>query len=269
MSRCKFSDISGQRFGRLLVLHPTEQHVTSETKFTCQCDCGKVKDIVGRSMTKGLTTSCGCYRSERAREATTTHGATKEGAERWVKDAYAVHQTMLARCYGSDKVKATKWYRDRGIKVCDRWLDFEMFLHDMYPKPGAGMSIERLDVNGDYGPDNCVWADALTQANNRSNNTMLCAFGKEQTGTQWAREYGVNYRTIRTRLARGWGVEEAIATPISKPGQYRVLFLTIGTDTKTIYEWADISGIAVPTIRIRVKKGEPTEQAVFRPLYSK
>lgn len=263
---CKFTDISGQRFGRLLVLGPVGSHINSETKFTCLCDCGKTKDIVGRSMTKGFTTSCGCYRNERVRETNSTHMGTSSEVEPWYAGAYRTYASMVRRCHSKTNEPSTKHYRDRGIKVCERWRDFEMFILDMYPKPSPEMTIERVDVNGDYSPDNCIWADMVTQANNKTNNVFLEAFGRRQTGPQWAREFGIKYHTIRARIRKGWSVEDAISKPKVEPGQDKVTMLTVQGETRTVIEWSKISGIAVPTIMARIKKGEPVEQAVFREL---
>lgn len=259
-----FNDISGQRFGRLLVLNPVEPHITSETKFTCLCDCGSTKDIVGRSLTKGFTVSCGCYRNERVRETNSTHKATSVVAAHEYAMAYKTYRSMLSRCYGREGTTTTKNYRDRGIKVCDRWHDFEAFYLDMYPKPEGHLTLERLDVNGDYSPENCIWADMQTQANNKTTSVFLDAFGRRQTGPQWAREFGIKYHTIRARMRLGWSIEDAISRPLVEAGQHKVTKLTLQGETKTLYEWSRISGIAAPTIMARIKRGEPIEQAVFR-----
>jgi len=141
-----------------------------------------------------------------------------------------------------------------------------MFVLDMGPKPEPHLTLERVDVNGDYSPDNCIWADMQTQANNKTTSVYLEAFGRRQTGPQWAREYGIKYHTIRARLRKGWSIEDAIARPLVEAGQHKVTMLTVGGVTKTLYEWSEISGIAAPTIRARVRKVEPAEVAVFRDL---
>lgn len=265
MPKVKFSDITGLRFGRLEVLEPTSSHITSETKFVCRCDCGTVKAIVGRSLTKGFTTSCGCYRNERVAQTNSTHGGTSVRSEKWYREAYGVYKGMFSRCY-DQRSTPYKNYGGRGIKVCDRWHDFENFVLDMYPKPNPDLTLERVDVNGDYCPDNCVWADRVEQANNKTTNVLITAFGRSMTGPQWSRETGVPYYTIRARLKRGWSAERAVSGEIVEAGQHAVTMISIGDKSRTIYEWSKISGIAAPTIRARMQKGEDAEVAVFRPL---
>lgn len=264
--RPTFTDISGQRFGRLLVLNPVEPHITSGAKFACLCDCGNTKDIVGRSLTKGFTVSCGCYRNERVRETNSTHKATSVVAAHEYARAYKTYRSMLSRCYGREGTTTTKNYRDRGIKVCDRWHDFEAFYLDMYPKPEDHLTLERVDVNGDYSPENCIWADMQTQANNKTTSVFLEAFGRRQTGPQWAREFGIKYHTIRARIYAGWSIEDAISRPLVEAGQHKVTKLEARGKTKTVYEWAREVGVAAPTIMARIKRGESVEQAIFREL---
>ena len=261
-----FKDISGQRFGRLVVLNPVEPYITSETKFTCLCDCGSTKDIVGRSLTKGFTVSCGCYRNERVRETNSTHKATSAVATHEYAMAYKTYAGMMKRCYTKGNDLSAKHYRDRGIKVCDRWHVFEAFYLDMYPKPEPRLTLERVDVNGDYSPANCIWADMQTQANNKTTSVFLEAFGRRQTGPQWAREFGIKYHTIRARMRLGWSIEDAISRPLVEAGQHKVTKLVARGKIKTVYEWAREVGVAAPTIAARIKRGEPVEQAIFREL---
>lgn len=259
----RFLDISGQRFGRLSVLMPVTSHVTSETKFTCLCDCGKTKDIVGRSLTKGFTVSCGCYRNERVGVSNSTHGASRIGADKKIRKLYSVFSGMWSRCSNRNSW-AYHRYGGRGIKVCDRWKDFELFALDMGPTLHGNLSLDRINNDLGYSPDNCRWADNVTQANNKTTNVFLEAFGRRQTGPQWAREFGIKYHTIRARLRLGWGIEDAISRPLVEVGQHRTTKLVVGGETRTLQQWARISGIAAPTIWARIKRGEPVEQAVFR-----
>jgi hypothetical protein len=123
---------------------------------------------------------------------------------------------MRARCSNpTDAAYAN--YGGRGIKVCERWGDFATFLADMGP-PGAGQSIERLNNDAGYSPDNCIWADKTTQANNRRSSRLITAFGKTQTLAQWAKERGMRPGTLCMRLnGWGWDIERALTTPVITP----------------------------------------------------
>jgi len=117
---------------------------------------------------------------------------------------------MLSRCYDSKNIGFDN-YGGRGIKVCTEWRDFNTFLHDMGSAP-QGMTIDRIDVNGDYNKQNCRWASYKQQANNKRNNYLLTAFGETKTITQWANEYNISLYTIKKRIEDlSWPIEKAIS----------------------------------------------------------
>lgn len=115
----------------------------------------------------------------------------------------------MQRCYDNNS-HAYDRYGKRGIEVCDRWKKFENFYADMGDKP-QGMSLERIDNNGNYEPSNVIWASDKAQANNRRSNVILEYQGRKQTMQQWADESGIKIGTIWARLHRGWTVERAIS----------------------------------------------------------
>lgn len=134
--------------------------------------------------------------------------------EKWKSEYYAWHN-MKVRCLNPNDGRY-KHYGARGIKICDRWLNsFDNFLSDMGPKPSAGHSIERIDVNGDYEPDNCKWATRNEQQNNTTQNRFIAYNGETLTLQQWSRRLGINHRTLHARLDKyGWLVERAFSTPV-------------------------------------------------------
>lgn len=132
--------------------------------------------------------------------------------------AYVSWQQMIYRCYLPTRL-AFKDYGGRGIKVCDRWLKFENFLADMGERPEGDWSIDRMDTNGNYEPGNCRWATRLQQNQNRRGNHAVEFNGKTQTLRQWARELGINYKTLHSRAAR-IGADAAVRMPYS-PGHHR------------------------------------------------
>lgn len=120
---------------------------------------------------------------------------------------------MRARCL-TPTCRDYPDYGGRGIKVCGGWSSFLSFLADMGEAP-AGMTLNRIDNDGDYAPENCEWATPMQQANNRRSSTRVVFQGRTQTVMQWSREMGINRRTISARLRLGWPVERALTQPPS------------------------------------------------------
>ena len=119
-------------------------------------------------------------------------------------------QAMMMRCYHPSSHKYPR-YGGRGISVCDRWHDFDRFLEDMGPRP-AGCTLDRVNNDGDYCPENCRWADAIIQNRNRSDNRLISFRGRTQCLTAWAEEIGLNRTTLRKRIDMGWPIEKALTT---------------------------------------------------------
>lgn len=164
-------DLSGQKFGRLTVIEKAGSTKHGAIKWLCKCDCGNESIVIGDELRKGKTTSCGCYAKEIARETAKKHIAGKNKTHGKAGTLiYKEWSEMKRRC-NSPKDDNFKNYGGRGIKVCDRWQNsFEAFYEDVSKLPHfgeKGYSLDRINNDGNYEPNNVRWATAKQQANNR------------------------------------------------------------------------------------------------------
>lgn len=195
----------GATFGRLTVVD-----VAPRSRVSCKCSCGNQHVAIAGNLLSGRTRSCGCIRRENNNHI--THGKTGSLTHtRWL--------VMRRRC-SNPKTTGYENYGGRGIKVCERWADYSSFLADMGECP-PGMTIDRIDSDGNYEPENCRWATKLTQARNTRANHVLEFNGQTKCLEEWAEEYGMSSRSLMSRLRLGWSVEKALTTPIREHKQYK------------------------------------------------
>ncbi len=201
MKAPKVKDMTGLRFGRLVVTSFEGLGDRRIAKWKCHCDCGKSTVIYGTFLRRGCTSSCGCIRAENGK-ARATHGMRNSRP-------YSIWTGMMSRC-NNPNATGYENYGGRGIKVCKEWSDFSIFFRDM-GTPGKSKTLDRRDNNAGYSKDNCRWATQKEQGNNTRLNVFVTAFGESKPLNQWAEEKGIKYVTLYARLfIRKWSPEKSL-----------------------------------------------------------
>lgn len=205
----KHRELAGMRFGRLVA---TEY--VGGSRWRCVCDCGNEVVVRTSCLTGGNTKSCGCFRRDFSRENATTHGKSKTRL-------YHVWASMHGRCENPNN-NSYRYYGQRGISVCEEWNDFASFMewalengYDEGAKRGQ-CTLDRIDSDKDYSPDNCRWVDSEEQANNERSNVIVTYRGKEYTLARLAKKFGLKIPTLWCRIHSGWSIEDAVETPLGQ-----------------------------------------------------
>ena len=194
----KITEMPGCHFGRLTVVSISEAREDRKTKHTfwrCLCSCGKTVDVDGTKLRNGHTKSCGCYKLDAISTAQTVHGESHQTPE------YQTWCSIRQRCFNKNSADYPD-YGGRGITVCLRWSNYENFLEDMGRRP-QGCSINRIDNDGDYTPQNCEWSDKYQQARNRRSNKYIVYLGMRMTATEAAKRAGIKKGTLLRRIRVG------------------------------------------------------------------
>ena len=199
-----FNDITGQKYGRLTVIKRLDK-TGNLYKWLCKCDCGNESVALADNLKRGHTSSCGCLRVETASHTRVIHGMYKTRIHR-------IWQSMLARCSNPNNSRH-KFYLEKGITVCDKWLTFEGFYEDMADGYDDKLSIDRINNDKGYYKENCRWANDIEQNNNRSNSIIITIDGVADTLPNHCRKYNQNYKRAAYRIKVGWEPERAIKEP--------------------------------------------------------
>ncbi len=203
-------EMSGLRFGRLVVLGRGSRGSGPEVHWFCRCDCGAEKLFSGYKIRSGHTKSCGCFSRDAVASLNLTHGHARG---RKHSATYETWSAMLGRV-GPSSDKAA-FYFSRGIRVCERWRRFEEFVADMGERPD-GRTLDRINNDGNYEPGNCRWATKTEQSRNRRNNVVLTHGGHTATVPEWAEKTGINAKALRRRVSLGWSDKEALTRPVCR-----------------------------------------------------
>lgn len=172
----------------------------------CICECGSERTVFRSNLVTGRSKSCGCFNLEKVKEGRKHGMAGSPEAKAW--------GAMKQRCLNPNNPKYAS-YGGRGITVCDRWREsFESFYEDMGARPSPEHSIDRVDNDGPYSPENCRWATRTEQARNQGTNRPISFRGETLCLSEWAERTGLQYDTLKARLQYGWTVEDALTRPL-------------------------------------------------------
>lgn len=205
----KAINLAGRRFGRLTAIERVAS-TKAQAQWRCVCDCGKETVVRSQDLRNGHTKSCGCYGLEVSVSHTPSFSTHKESRSR----LYRVWIGMKGRC-NNCKNKAYSYYGGRGIKVCQEWgTSYEAFRKwALVSGYQDALTIDRIDVNGNYCPENCRWVDMKTQMNNTRANRRITQNGETRTMAEWAARTGIAYETIRYRATSGKPADDVLRLP--------------------------------------------------------
>ena len=205
VNEAKRKDLLGQRFGKLIAVKFLKYNKEKKARWLCNCDCGNAIEVQTANLTNGSTVSCGCYKSELTSNRNATHGKTDT-------PEYGSWNSMIGRCLHLNNIHYN-YYGGRGITVCNEWLDYNNFYKDMHNTYKNGLTIDRIDTNGNYDPSNCRWSTMKIQVENRRCTKLYTYEGETHNLTDWSKITGIKQQTLYGRInSYGWSFEKAITT---------------------------------------------------------
>ncbi len=193
----RFVDLTGQKFGRLTVIKRAKNIKGGRIRWLCQCVCNEYIIVIGNNLQRNHTRSCGCL----WRDSITKHNLCDSRT-------YHTWENMIQRCTNFN-CKNYENYGGRGIKVCKKWWKFEGFLQDMGERP-PGLTLDRIDNDGDYCKENCRWATYAIQRRNRNDIRWITINNKTMCLKDWCNVRKLNYKTIIKRLSLGWPISKVL-----------------------------------------------------------
>lgn len=240
----------GKKYGRLTATgidhYELDSNGWKKYYLSCECDCGNKKVVLAYSLTQGLTKSCGCLQKEIAKNLFRKHGQSNTRLCHIWRD-------MHRRCE-NPKRNTYRLYGEKGISVCPEWSGSKGFENFKEWSDEHGYSdnltIDRIDNDKGYNPDNCRWTDYKTQANNISTNRWIEYNGERHTLAQWSDITGIPYGALKRRVDT-WDIGEALGFKEHKTPHKDEILYTINGETHNIREWCKIQNLSVDTVRYR------------------
>jgi hypothetical protein len=213
-------DLSGHRFGILSIVSRAENSADGAVRWNCLCDCGNTSIVRSSSLRRGVTRSCGCLNFKEGRKLRPLVDRTKISQKRnspsiRLKREYASWSSMRSRCLNANDPKY-RLYGARGISICERWSSFESFLADMGKRP-EGMTLDRIDPNKNYEPQNCSWASIEEQSDNRR-CTRYVSPGVSLR--QFADQHGLTITQLKWHFNAGHDLTKCVKAIKNKRGKH-------------------------------------------------
>lgn len=234
----------GQVYGDWTVIGEANRELKS-ARFPCRCKCGNTSLVRPGNLASGASRRCFAC-SMRARNKSYT-------------PEYGIWAGIIQRCCNPNSTAYAN-YGGRGIRVCERWMKFDAFQDDMGQRPSSEHSIDRIDVNGNYCPENCRWATSEEQCNNKRDTLRITINGETRSATQWANKTGIHPNSVYARIRRGQKPEDAVTNPVSES-----TLLEYRGELLTFRQISDKYGVSEITVRRRVKSGMPIDLAIETP----
>ena len=203
----------GSSFGRWTVIARVQNGTDRHSRFLCRCECGIEHIVLMTQLTSGRSQSCGCLKRDVTIARSTKHGHSPEGSP---SSTYRTWAAMITRCTNPKQAQYPD-YGGRGITVVTRWMVFKNFLSDMGERPD-GLSLDRINNDLGYSPDNCRWATRKVQMRNKRSNHMLTHDGETLSIAEWSERTGIPYDTLKNRVKSGWSTPDCLT--IFPPGRY-------------------------------------------------
>ena len=201
----KFKDISGNKINSWNVLKYSHKNKRNSAMYICQCECGEIKIIEGTTLTNNRSNSCGCKKNYNIK-----HGMSNKNNKNEIeRKLYRKWEAIKQRCYNSKNI-SYKNYGALGVKVCKDWLDDFYNFYKWSIKSGyeVGLTIDRIDSNGDYEPDNCRFLTHSEQQNNKKHHHYVTYNGETKNVSQWEKHLGINKGVLRVNLIKGVSMED-------------------------------------------------------------
>ncbi len=247
-------DLTGQKFGKLTAIKLFSV-IKGKTKWLCQCECGNQTIVATDCLKNNNTKSCGCLNHQNLIKRNTTHNM---GKTRF----YDIWTKIKNRCLNKNN-KNYNQYGKRGITIHPQWLKFENFRDDMLTnynehckKNGEkNTTIERINNNGNYEPNNCKWATREEQSNNKRNNHLLTFNGQTLTFSQWEHKLNFKHNTLHNRInVYKWSIERALNQPASSGIRKDSILITYNNITLPLTQWCKKLNLSYATISTRIKR---------------